>query len=237
MPTVREIAKLIDHSLLGPTLTDDELRRGCELALQRDVAAVCIKPYAVRMAAEILRGSSVAVCTVVGFPHGSSKLEIKTFEAETACQDGAKELDLVLNIGKVLSSHWDYVEAEVRTVKECARRNKALLKVIFENDLLPDDRTKSKLCEICTLAQADFVKTSTGFGFVRGADGRYSYRGAVDQDLKLMRALCPPEIQIKAAGGVRTLDDVLRVAALGCSRVGATATEAILDEAKRRFGG
>lgn len=229
-----DIASLIDHSLLHPTMTDDEIRRGCELARRCGVASVCVKPYATAMAAAILRGSTVAVGAVVGFPHGNSRVDIKLAEAEKACDDGATELDAVVNVGKVLSGDWEYVEREVTALVEVARRRKALLKVIFENDFLPDDATKVRLCRICSAAGVDFVKTSTGYGFVKQKAGGYNYRGATDHDLALMRRECPPAVQVKAAGGVRTLDDVLRVRALGVTRIGASATEAILEEAKRR---
>ncbi len=229
-----DIAKLIDHSLLHPTMTDEDIRKGCELAKRYGCASVCVKPYAVRMASEILRGSKVAVGAVVGFPHGNSRTEIKVLEAERACDDGAAELDAVVNIGKVLSGDWEYVEREVRSLVALARRRRAILKVIFENDFLPDDATKARLCRLCSDAGVDFVKTSTGYGFVKQKDGTYSYRGATDHDLALMRRECPPAVQVKAAGGVRTLDDVLRVAALGVTRIGASATESILEEARRR---
>jgi deoxyribose-phosphate aldolase len=231
MPT---LAKMIDHSLLQPTMTDDELRHGCEVARRYGVASVCIKPYAVTMAAVMLRGSGVAVCTVIGFPHGNSCTAIKVQEAECAMDDGATELDVVSNIGKVLSRDWEYVERELRAVTEAAHARGAIVKVIFENDFLPDDEFKIRLCEICERCKADFVKTSTGYGFVKGADGTYSYKGATDHDLQVMRTHCSPAVQVKAAGGVRTLDDLLRVRALGVTRIGATATAAILDEAKRR---
>ena len=226
-----DLAKLIDHSLLHPTMTDEDIRKGCALAKRYGVASVCVKPYAVRMAAEILRGSKVAVGAVVGFPHGNSTIDIKLAEAEKACDDGATELDAVVNVGKVLSGDWEYVEREVNALVDAARRRKALLKVIFENDFLPDDATKAHLCRICSAAGVDFVKTSTGYGFVKQKDGSYNYRGATDHDLALMRRECPSGVRVKAAGGVRTLDDVLRVRALGATRIGASATEAILDEA------
>jgi len=228
------IAKMIDHSLLHPTLTDDELRQGCELAKRYMVASVCIKPYAVKLADEILKGSGVAVGTVIGFPHGDSRTKIKVQEAELACADGATELDMVVNIGKVLSRDWEYVEKEIKAVADVAHNYDAIVKVIFENDFLTDDEFKIKLCEICGQIRVDFVKTSTGYGFVKGSDGKYSYQGATDHDLQLMRAACSSDVQVKAAGGIRTLDDALRVRALGVTRIGTTATEAILTEAKKR---
>jgi len=232
--SLRAIAKLIDHSLLHPTLTDAELAAGCELARRLDVGSVCIKPYAVPLAADLLAGSDVAVGTVVGFPHGNSHVEIKIAEARRACDEGATELDMVVNVGKVLSGDWDYVGAEIRRLAEAAHARGALLKVIFENDFLPDDAPKRALCRLVGEHAADYAKTSTGYGFVKGPDGTYAYRGATDDDLKLMRQACPAGVRIKAAGGVRTLDDVLRVRALGATRIGASATEAILAEAVQR---
>lgn len=228
------IAKMIDHSLLHPTLTDEELRKGCELAKKYNVASVCIKPYAVRLAVEVLKGSEVKVGTVVGFPHGNSKTEIKVREAELACREGATEIDMAVNTGKVLSGDWEYIEKEIHQVTEVVHQNGAVVKVIFENDFIPDDEFKIKLCQICERAKVDFVKTSSGYGFVKGKDGKYDYRGATEHDLKLMRESCSQDVQIKAAGKVRTLDDALRMRSLGATRIGASATEAILEEARRK---
>lgn len=236
MDKVKEIAKMIDHSLLHPTMTDKELKEGCAIARRHDVASVCIKPYAIPLAVEALEGSDVLVGTVIGFPHGNSAVEIKVAETVQACRDGATEIDMVVNIGKVLGEDWDYVEAEIAAVLDACRSHDSDLKVIFENDFLPEDHFKIRLCEICSALKVDFVKTSTGYGMVKGPDGKYSYQGATDHDLKLMREHCPPGVQVKAAGGVRTLDDVLKVQALGVTRIGATATEAILAAAKERFG-
>jgi deoxyribose-phosphate aldolase len=231
--SLQSIAKMIDYSLLHPTLTDRELAEGCQLARRLDVASVCIKPYAVPLAKEILAGSDVKVGTVVGFPHGNSRIDVKRQEAEAALADGAVELDMVVNIGKVLSRDWSYVSDEIRVLNDLVVSQGALLKVIFETDFLQDDAYKSKLCEICNTHAVAFVKTSTGYGFVKRENGMYSYAGATDHDLALMRKECVASIQIKAAGGIRTLDDVLRVRALGVTRVGATATEAILAEARQ----
>jgi deoxyribose-phosphate aldolase len=228
------IAKVIDHSLLHPTFTDKDLLEGCRIARENSVAAVSIKPYAVQMAREVLEGSDVEVGAVVGFPHGNSRIDIKVREAEQACADGATELDMVLNIGKVLSGDWDYISEEIRSLNEAAVGNNAILKVIFENDYLKDDKDKIKICELCNRQSVAFVKTSTGYGFVKQDNGTYSYDGATDHDLLLMRECCLPHIRIKAAGGVRTLDDVLRVLAFGVDRIGATATVAILAEARKR---
>lgn len=232
--SLQSIAKMIDHSLLHPMLTDQELIDGCLLAIKYKVASVCIKPYAVPLAKEILAGSEVKVGTVIGFPHGSSKTAVKLREARLALDDGAVELDMVVNIGKVLSHDWAYVTQEIRKVNRLTVSRGALLKVIFENDFLTDDALKIKLCEICSKLAVAFVKTSTGYGFVRRSDGSYTYAGATDHDLELMRLHTIPSVQVKAAGGVRTLDDILRVRALGVTRVGATATEAILAEARKR---
>lgn len=232
--SLKSLAKMIDHSLLHPTMTDQDLENGCQLALKFDVATVCIKPYAVNLAAGLLKGSDVKVCTVIGFPHGNSRVDIKVKEAEQAILDGASEIDMVVNIGKVLSKDWEYVSSEVRAINEATTSRKAILKVIFENDYLPEEALKIKLCEICSQHTVAFVKTSTGYGFVKQPNGAYNYAGATDPDLVLMRKYCAPSVQVKAAGGVRSLDDLLRVRALGVTRVGATATEAILNEAKKR---
>jgi deoxyribose-phosphate aldolase len=219
-----QIAKMIDHSLLQPILTDTELEAGCKMAREYDVASVCIKPYAVTQARGWLRGSSVAVGTTVGFPHGGHVTRIKVAEAEQALSDGARELDMVVNIGKVLTKDWRYVAEDIEAVVDVSHAGRALVKVIFENCFLQDEH-KEQLCRICAEVGADFVKTSTGYG-----DG-----GALDEDLKLMRRCSPPEVQIKAAGGIRTFDRLLAVRALGVARVGATATKAILDECRNRL--
>jgi len=232
--TLQSIAKMIDHSLLHPTMTDEELVRGCEIAVKHDVASVCIKPYAVTLARDLLAGSHVEVGTVIGFPHGNSRADLKMHEAELALVDGATEIDMVVNIGKVLSQDWDYVSAEIRAINEIVISGGAILKVIFENDFLPEDSYKIRLCEICSQVGVAFVKTSSGYGFVKQSNGMYAYQGATDHDLTLMRQHSAPEVQVKAAGGVRTLDDVLRVRVLGVTRIGATATETILVEARQR---
>jgi deoxyribose-phosphate aldolase len=229
-----ELAKMIDHSLLHPTMTDRELEDGCAIAAKYQVASVCIKPYYVKRAAELLKGTGVAVGAVVGFPHGNSTTESKRYETELACKDGATEIDMVINIGKALSGDWGYVEKDVRAVCGEAHKRGAIVKVIFENDFIASDETKVKLCEICERAGADFVKTSTGYGFVKQASGGYNYKGATEHDLKLMRASCSAKVQVKAAGGVRDLDGLIRVRELGATRCGASATVAMLDEYRRR---
>ncbi len=238
--TCEELAQMIDHSLLHPTMTDAELEAGCRLAAEYNVASVCIKPYAVKQAVEWLRGSDVKVGAVIGFPHGNSCTESKRYETELACRDGAVEIDMVINIGKALSGDWDYVERDVNAVCDEAHQHGAKVKVIFENDYLTSggaglssDDFKRRLCEICERAGAHWVKTSSGYGFVK-PDGSYSYKGATEHDLQLMRASCSDAVQVKAAGGVRDLDGLIRVRELGATRCGATATAAMLDEYRRR---
>jgi len=231
--SLQSLAKMIDHSLLHPTLTDAALAEGCQLARRYQVVTACIKPYAIPLARQILAGSGVGVCAVIAFPHGNSIPEVKLIEAGRAVQAGAGEIDMVVNIGKVLSGDWDYVSVEIQAVNREVTANGAILKVIFETDYLADEHIM-RLCQICSEHKVAFVKTSTGYGFVRQANGLYAYQGATDHNLRLMRQYSAPGVQIKAAGGVRTLDDLLRVRALGVTRIGATATAAILDEAQRR---
>jgi deoxyribose-phosphate aldolase len=217
---------MFDHSLLQPQLTDAELDRGLAVAIEYNVASVCIKPYAVRRAAKLLAGTTIAASTVIGFPHGSHLTRVKVFESELALADGATELDMVVNIGKVLSGEWNYVANDIAAVVTTAHQQGAKVKVIFENAYLTDEH-KRELCRICGEVRADWVKTSTG----------YAESGATLEDLKLMRECSPPWVQVKAAGGVRTFERLLEVRAVGVSRVGATATKAILDEARTRLGG
>ncbi len=236
-----ELAKMIDHSLLHPTMTDQELEAGCKLAAKYGVASVCIKPYAVKRAAELLQGTDVFVGAVIGFPHGNSATESKRYETQLACQDGAVEIDMVINLGKALGGDWDYVERDVKAVCDEAHKHGAKVKVIFENDYLTkggaglgSDDFKRKLCQLCERAGADWVKTSSGYGFVKQPDGSYNYHGATEHDLALMRASVSAKVQVKAAGGVRDLDGLIKVRDLGCSRRGATATAVMLDEYRRR---
>jgi len=233
VPTVLDLAKMIDHSLLHPTMTDEQLRSALAIARRCDCATACVKPYAVPMSVVALAGSNVAVCAVAGFPHGNSHIALKVAEAERAITDGVTEIDVVVNIGKVLGGDWDYVADELKAVNASCTTRGAILKVIFENDYLSDAHI-IRLCELCTEHGVAFVKTSSGYGFVKQPNGDYNYRGATDHHLRLMRKHSGPNVQLKAAGGVRTLDDLLRVRALGVSRIGATATEAILTEAVRR---
>jgi deoxyribose-phosphate aldolase len=224
-PTLAELAKMFDHSLLQPQLTDADLDRGLAVAVEYDVASVCIKPYAVKRAAKLLAGTTIAASTVIGFPHGGHLTHVKVFEGELAMADGATELDMVANIGKVLSGEWNFVADDIRAVVEVAHKNGAKVKVIFENAYLKNEH-KRELCRICGEVRADWVKTSTG----------YAETGATIEDLKLMRECSPAWVQVKAAGGVRTFEKLMEVRALGVSRVGATATKTILDDAKAKLG-
>ena len=223
--TLEDIAKMIDHSLLNPTLTVEELESGCRLAAERDVASVCIMPYYLKRCAEILKGTSVMPSTTIGFPHGINTTAIKVAEAQQALDDGGRELDMVVNISKVLSGDWDYVRQDIQAVVDVAHQLGQKVKVIFENCYL-QERHKIKLCEICGDVSADWVKTSTGYG----SDG------ATAEDVKLMRKHAPAHVQVKAAGGVRSLETLLEMRALGVTRVGATRTTDILEACRIQLG-
>jgi deoxyribose-phosphate aldolase len=231
--TLQQIAKMIDHSLLHPTMTDAEIQSGLEIARKYKTATACVKPYAIPQAKAALEGSDVLVCPVIGFPAGNSTVEVKVFEAEKAVEAGGNEIDMVVNIGKVLGGDWEYVKEEIRAVNSAVTGKGAILKVIFENDFLQDEHI-IKLCEICSVLDVAFVKTSTGYGFVKQPSGLYTYKGATVPHLKLMRKHSKQSVQIKAAGGVRSLDDLLYVMSLGVTRIGATATVTIIEEAKKR---
>src|SRR3954452_23507428 len=224
--TERDIAKTIDHSLLRPELDDAFVEDGCRLARKYDVASVCVRPADVRRAKEILDGSDVAVGTTIGFPHGNHRTDTKVFEAKRALEDGATELDMVIQIGALKSGRDADVEADIRAVVEVAHASGAIVKVIFENAYLTDSE-KVRACRLTESAGGDFVKTSTGF----------APSGATHDDLRLMRANTSSPTRVKAAGGVRTLDALLEVMALGVTRVGATATATILDDFKARKAG
>lgn len=219
------MAKMIDHSLLNPTLTTDDLEAGCKLALAYDVASVCIMPYYLSRCAEILAGSTVAPSTTIGFPHGGHTTAIKADEAQRAVDDGCQELDMVVSISKVLSGDWSYVKADIQAVVEIAHAASRKVKVIFENCYLEDEQ-KIKLCEICGELKADWVKTSTGYGT----------GGATFDDLKLMREHSPDEVQVKAAGGVRDYPTMLQVRQIGVSRIGASRTAQMLDQCREALG-
>ncbi len=235
MITIAEIAKMIDHSILHPTFTDDDLRRNCEVAKKYGTATVCVKPYHTSMAKELLNNSNVAICAVIGFPHGNSTSSIKVAEAMQVIADGATEVDMVINIAKALQGDWDYIDNELKMVSEVCLKSKVILKVIFETDFVVKDDDKIRLCQLCEKNKVNFVKTSTGYGFIKDDNGKYYYKGATEHDIQLLRKYCPEHMQIKASGGVRTLDEVLKFRKLGATRVGATATESIMKEAKERF--
>jgi deoxyribose-phosphate aldolase len=218
------IATRIDHSLLGPTLTDSDLRSGCDLAARYGVASVCIKPYAVPLARAALAGTRVAVGTTIGFPHGGHTTETKLDESHRAMDAGATELDMVVNIGQILGGDWSPVRDEIGAIVEAAHARDALVKVIFENCYLAPEHI-TRLCHICGEVNADFVKTSTGYGT----------GGATRDDLILMRQAAPSHVKLKAAGGVRTLDALIEVVGLGCDRVGLSRTADMLDELKLRL--
>ena len=228
--TLAQIAKMIDHSLLHPTMTDSDILEGLEISRKCGVATACVKPYHVSLAKEKLQGSGVLVCPVIGFPHGNSTTEVKAFEANQACLAGADEVDMVINIGKAVGNDWVYIAAEIQAINDVVTQHGAILKVIFENDYLQNTHIV-KLCQICSDIGVAFVKTSTGYGFVKQANGMYSYKGATVPQLKLMRETAAAGVQVKAAGGVRTLDDLLHVMSLGVTRIGATATVKIMEDA------
>jgi deoxyribose-phosphate aldolase len=221
--TYRDVAKTIDHSLLRPELDDAFVEEGCRLAAEYDVASVCVRPADVVRAAAILAGTDVAVGTTIGFPHGNHLTETKVFEARRALADGATELDMVIQIGALRSGRDADVQADIAAVVEVGHAAGAIVKVIFENAYLTDDE-KVRACHLTEAAGGDFVKTSTGF----------APSGATHEDLALMRRSVSPHVQVKAAGGVRTLDALLEVMALGVTRVGATATKTMLDEFRAR---
>ncbi|HKK61890.1 MAG TPA: deoxyribose-phosphate aldolase [Bacteroidales bacterium] len=233
---VLELAKMIDHSILHPTLTDEDLKRECEVALKYNVASVCVKPYAVNQAVGLLKGSDVLVGCVIGFPAGNSAVPVKVFETQQAIDDGAVEIDMVINIGKALGGDWAYIENEIKAVTDACHAGNAIVKVIFETDFVSREDDIIKLCEICTKVSADYVKTSSGFGFVKQPDGNYNYKGATMKNLELMRKHSGPNVKVKAAGGVRTLDDLIAVQNTGATRCGATATAVMINDAIERFG-
>lgn len=223
--TYEDVAKMIDHSLLNPSLTTKELEEGCALALRYNTASVCILPYYLARCSDLLAGSTVHSSTTIGFPHGGHTTAIKLAEVQQALRDGGEELDMVINISKARSGDWQYVHDEIAALTSVIHAGRAKIKVIFENAYL-DDATKIRLCEICGEVGVDWVKTSTG----------YAASGATMADLELMRKHSPAQVQVKAAGGIRDLDTMLAVRALGVSRVGATRTQTILEEGRKRLG-
>lgn len=223
--TYNDISRMIDHSLLNPTITVEQLEAGCQLAVAYEAASVCLMPYYVKRCAEILKGSGCKTSTTIGFPHGGHTTAIKLAEAERALSDGCEELDMVVNISKVLSGDFDYVEQEIKTIVEITHQAGQKLKVIFENCYLNDEQ-KIRLCRICNDLGVDWVKTSTGYGT----------GGATMEDLKLMRENTSSPVQVKAAGGVRDFETLLKVRELGVTRVGASKTAGILDPCREKFG-
>ena len=222
--TPKDIAGMLDHSTLQPYLTEEDIRHGCEVALKYGTASVCARPCDVPILAEMLAGSPVKVCTVIGFPHGAHETAIKVAEAQLALQQGCQELDMVLNIGKLKHGDTDYVESEIRQLADTAHAAGAILKVILETCYLTDEE-KVLACRISERAGADFVKTSTGYGSA----------GCKIEDLKLMRASVSDKVRIKGSGGIRDLDTVLSARAVGASRCGVSATEKIMAEAEKRW--
>ena len=224
MLTPAIIAKMLDHSTLQPWLTEEDIRKGCEIALRYKTATVCARPGDMKLVSKLLEGSGVLPCTVIGFPHGAHLTSVKVFEAEQALADGCKELDMVINIGRMKSGDYDYVEQDIRAVADAAHKGGAILKVIIETCYLTDEE-KTMACQLSEKAGADFVKTSTGYGS----------HGATPEDVALMRAAVSDKVKVKAAGGMRTLDAILAVRAAGASRCGVSATEAIMQEAEKRY--
>ena len=221
------LVSMIDHAVLHPTQTDEDLRSACKMCAELGVASVCVKPSMVKLASELLAGSQTVASTVIGFPHGGTSTKTKVRETEVACEAGAKEVDMVVNIGKVLAQEWDYVLQDIQAVVEAASSGGAITKVIFETGLLPNDELKIRLCKLCEEAGAAFVKTSTGFGFVKDADGNLKSTGATEHDIKLMRANCSDKVAVKASGGIRSYADAKNLVALGATRLGTSGTEAI----------
>ena len=224
MLTPEIIAKMLDHSTLQPWLTEADIRKGCEIALRYKTATVCARPGDMKLVSRLLEGSGVLPCTVIGFPHGAHLTSVKVFEAEQAVADGCKELDMVINIGRMKGGDYDYVENDIRAVAEAAHKGGAILKVIIETCYLTDEE-KTIACQLSEKAGADFVKTSTGYGT----------HGATPEDVALMRAAVSDRVRVKAAGGMRTLDAILAVRAAGADRCGVSATEAIMQEAEKRY--
>ncbi len=223
--TLKDIAHLIDHSLLNPILTAEQLEQGIQTALKYEVASVCILPYYLKRCAQLLKGSTVKSSTTIGFPHGGQTIAVKVAEAHQALDDGCEELDFVVNISQVLSGNWDYVRSDINAVIDAAHVRQQKVKIIFENCYL-NYTQKMRLCEISGGLEADWVKTSTGFGS----------GGATIEDVILMRKHSPPHVQVKAAGGIRDLDTVLAFRDLGVTRIGTSHTLEILEECKRRRG-
>lgn len=226
----RQVLGTIDHAILAPNASDSEVLASLEQVRSLPIATVCVRPHAVEMAVQIFQGTPTGVCTVAGFPHGGQMPSVKALEARLALASGASDVDMVVNAGKVLSGDWDYVRREISEVLAEVRQAGGLLKVIFETGYLPEDSTKIRLCELCSELQVDYVKTSTGFGFVKGQAGNYDSAGATEHDVVLMRKHTSPGIGVKASGGIRTLAQARRMLDLGCTRLGTASTLAIATE-------
>ena len=222
--TRKQVASMIDHSILHPMMTDDDLRSHCEIADKYGVATVCVKPYHVAMAAQLLKNSKVAVCAVIGFPHGNNSSRIKMLETIEVIENGATEVDMVVNAGKALQGDWQYITDEIREINLACLERGAILKVIFETDFITEDSHKIELCRICSEAGVAFVKTSTGFGYVKQASGDFNYQGATEHDIILMRKYCDPIVKIKASGGIKDLATFMKMVELGASRIGTSST-------------
>jgi len=223
------LASYFDHTVLHPTATTAELKKGAEIAVENSVAAYCLKPYSVTEAKQWLAGSDVKLCTVIGFPHGTSEIQAKVHEAGLAAKQGASEVDMVINPAKAIEGHWDYLKKEIADINFATVDKGAILKVIFETGYLTDDQIK-KLCEISSEVGVGFVKTSTGFGFVKNTEGQMVSTGATVHHVRLMRENCSEEVKIKASGGIRTLSDAMDIIDAGADRIGASATAKILAE-------
>jgi deoxyribose-phosphate aldolase len=225
----KTLASYFDHTVLHPTATTADLRKGAEIAIANEVAAYCLKPHAVSEAKQWLSGSDVKLCTVIGFPHGNSAIEIKVAEASLAAKQGAHEVDMVINPSKAIEGDWDYLKRGISEINSATVENGAILKVIFETGFLTDDQIR-KVCEISSEVGVAFVKTSTGFGFVKNDSGNMVGTGATVHHIRLMREACSPDVRIKASGGIRSLADAMDMIEAGADRIGASATEAILAE-------
>ena len=228
---------MIDHAVLQPVQHDDDVRQACELCHGVGVASICVKPSHVPLAAQLLADSPVVVSTVIGFPHGGTSTEAKVAETRSACQAGAREVDMVVNLGKVFSEDWNYVAADIAAVVTAAREQGALTKVIFETGLLRDDAQKIKLCELSEQAGAAFVKTSTGFGLVKNSTGQLVSTGATEHDIRLMGQHTTDAVAVKASGGIRSYQDAVQFVQLGATRLGTSATEAIVAGSEAKEGG
>lgn len=217
--TLEQVAKTIDHSILKPDFKYADVAAGAALALKYNTASYCIRPMDVAAAAEILAGSDVHVCTVIGFPHGSTTTAVKAFETGDAIKNGAVEIDMVINVSALLSGDYDYVEQDIRAVVEVAHEAGASVKVIFETAYLNDELIV-KACELSEAAGADYVKTSTGF----------ASEGATLHNVKLMKTTVGDRLKVKSSGGVRTLDQLIDYMDAGVTRSGCSATEQVLEE-------